>query len=124
VSEPSIRRVPEITAEQENLRTVPLFPDGSFPNIVTSRRDPVEPVPVGSYVARIFRVTGYDPDCDGSLMARLEAVDAEGEPTGWTVTHMSLHPGCAWILDRPDALDRAAAPVEAATPGPRECAGD
>ncbi len=106
MTEPGVRRVPEITAAQENFRTVPLFPDGSRPGMVTSRRDPVEPVPVGSYVARVFRVTGYDADCDGSLMARLEAVTADGEPTGWSVNCIGLYPDSAWVLDRPDALDR------------------
>lgn len=78
--------------------------------MVTSRRDPVEPVPVGSYVARVFRVIGYDPDCDGSLMARLEAVNAAGEPTGWTVDRVGLSPDLAWVLDQPDALDRPGQP--------------
>jgi hypothetical protein len=101
-----ITRVPEITAEQENWRSVPLFEGGSFPQMHTSRRDPVEPVPVGSYVAMVFRVTGYDSDCDGSLMARLECVNAAGEATGWEPTHLGLYPDDAWLLDGPDALDR------------------
>jgi hypothetical protein len=105
-----ITRVPEITAEQENFRTVPLFPDGSFPQMSTSRRDPVEPVPVGSYVAMVFRVVGYDPDCDGSLWARREGVAATGQATGWEPTHLGLYPDDSWVLDSPDALDRLAAP--------------
>jgi hypothetical protein len=94
------RRVPEITG-QENARLVPV------PGLraVTLKRDPVEPVPVGSYVAVVFRVTGYDPDCDGHLMARLENVGADGESTGWEPTHLGLYPECTWIVDRPDALD-------------------
>jgi hypothetical protein len=78
----SVRRVPEITAEQQNARTVPSADSPGF-SVSTLKVDPVEPVPVGSLVARIFRVTGYDPDCDGSLMARLESINADGEPTGW-----------------------------------------
>ena len=102
----SIRRVPEITAEQRNARRVPLASGDGF-NASVFKVDPVEPVPVGTYVARVFRVTGYDQDCDGSLMARLESVGADGEPTGWNPTHLGLYPDCAWVLDGPDALDRA-----------------
>lgn len=96
----SISRVPRIDADQENARLVPLGP-----SVATVRRDPVEPVPIGVYVACVFRVTGYDQDCDGSLMAQLEAVDATGEATGWTVDCIGLYPDTAWVLDTPDALD-------------------
>jgi len=100
----TIRRVPEITAEQENLRVVPAsVPPG--PRVVMLRREPVEPVPVGSYVAMVFRVTGYDQDCDGSLMARLENVTADGEATGWEMNHLGLYPDSTWVLDRPGELD-------------------
>jgi hypothetical protein len=95
------RRVPEITG-QENARLVPV---PGLRRVVTLKRDPVEPVPVGSYVAMVFRVTGYDPDCDGHLMARLENVGADGETTGWEPAHLGLYPECTWIVDRPDALD-------------------
>lgn len=96
-----MRRVPAITPEQENFRVVPV------PGLAmtTIRRDPVEPVPVGSYVAVVFRVDGYDKDCDGSLMARLSQVDADGDPTGWEVAQVGLYPGTEWALDRPDELD-------------------
>jgi hypothetical protein len=104
VSGPLFRRVPEITAGQENRRSVPLASGPEF-RMVTSKVDPVEPVPVGTYVAMVFRVTGYDPDCDGSLMARLENVGTDGETTGWEPTHLGLYPDCTWIVDRPDALD-------------------
>jgi len=106
-----MRRVPDITSEQENRRLVPLagFPGSS---VFTSRADPIEPVPVGTYVAMVFRVTGYDPDCDGSLMARLENVDADGDTTGWEPDHLGLHHTCTWIVAGPAALDdeRATAP--------------
>jgi len=107
-SEALIRRVPAITAEQENYRVEPLAEGAGF-NAVMGRRDPVEPVPVGTYVAMVFRVTGYDPDCDGSLMARLAAVDADGEESGWEPTQLGLYPACTWVVDAPDALDRVLA---------------
>jgi hypothetical protein len=56
------------------------------------RRDPVEPEPVGTIVLMAFRVTGYDKDCDGSLMARLEHIDRDGRTSGWEPTHIGLYP--------------------------------
>lgn len=41
------------------------------------RRDPVETEPVGTLILVPMRVMGYDRDCDGSLMARLEMLDVE-----------------------------------------------
>jgi len=105
-----ISHVPEITTEIENWRDVPLFPDGSHPHMRTSRRDPVEPVPVGTYVGMVFRVVGYDPDCDGSLMARLQHVGADGDETGWEPTHLGLYPHSDWVLSDPGVLDRLAGP--------------
>ena len=100
----AVRKIPEITREQENFRMVrvPGFPFEAI------RRDPVEPVPVGTLVARIFRVTGYDPDCDRSLMARLEAVDSAGEGSGWEIDRLGLYPDAWWVVDSPDELDRMA----------------
>jgi hypothetical protein len=100
----AVRRVPEITAEQENRRTVPLASGPGF-SMFTSRCDPVEPVPVGTYVAMVFRVTGYDPDCDGHLMARLENVDADGKPTGWEESAIGMYPDSTWVVDGPGELD-------------------
>lgn len=97
----SIHPIPEITAEAENFRLEPL-PD--MPNIKFVRRDPVEPVPVGTYIARVFRVTGYDPDCDGSLMVRMQSVDFDGEPTGWEVDSLGLYPDSSVVLDSPGDL--------------------
>lgn len=109
----SLRPVPEITAEQENFRTEVLYEDASH-RMLTSRRDPVEPVPVGTYVVMVFRVTGYDPDCDGSLMGRFEAVDRHGNRTGWEPTHLGLYPDTDLVVDHPNELweiaDRQATP--------------
>lgn len=94
-----MKAMPVITAEQENFR---LEPVGE--NVSVIRRDPVEPVPVGTYVAQVFRVTGYDPDCDGSLMARLEGVDQAGEATGLEHNFIGLNPDSFVVLDSPDEL--------------------
>lgn len=102
-----MRRMREITAVEENYRIESLASGPGF-DALMGRRDPVEPVPVGTVVAKIFRVTGYDPDCDGSLMARLEGLSADGEPTGWEPTHLGLYPGSSWVLDSPDELERLA----------------
>ena len=99
----NLRPVPEITAEQENFRMEPLAVGENF-RAMMGRRDPVEVVPVGTYVVKVFRVTGYDPDCDGSLMARLESVDKEGEATGWEVNCIGLYPDTSLIIDDPKEL--------------------
>ena len=99
----SIRPVPEITGEQENARLEPLYiGEGIDARMV--RRDPVEPVPVGTYVVMAFRVTGYDPDVDGSLMARLAHVDRYGEETGWEPTHLGVRPNTDMVVDHPEDL--------------------
>lgn len=85
-----MRPVRTITAAEENERAVELVPGN--PRFITFKRDPVELEPVGTIIVTAFRVTGYDPDCDGSLMARLEHIDSNGEPTGWTETAIGLYP--------------------------------
>ena len=103
-----MKRVPDIS-EQENVQIVPIE---GWPGAVTFRRMPVESVPAGTYIAMVFRVTGYDPDCDGSLMARLEHVDEHGEPTGWTPTSIGLRPSTDVIVDDPGELFRLANEAE------------
>lgn len=83
-----MRPVREITAEEENFRTEPWI--GGTHRIV--RRDFVEPEPVGTIVLMAFRVTGYDRDCDGSAMARLEHLSEDGSGSGWAPTHLGLYP--------------------------------
>lgn len=82
-----MRPIREITAEEEDFR---IESSGGF-NMI--RRDPVEPEPVGSILLIPFRIVGYDQDCDGSLMARLENIDAEGEQTGWDAKRVGLYGG-------------------------------
>ncbi|MBI2099644.1 hypothetical protein HYT45_04560 [Candidatus Uhrbacteria bacterium] len=85
-----MRPVREVTAEEENFR---FEEHGTLPGGVI-RRDPVEPEPAGTIVLMAFRVTGYDPDCDGSLMAQLEQVHIDGsnETTGWHPSSIGLYP--------------------------------
>lgn len=94
-----MRVIPEISAELENFRMVQLQLNDPFAVI---RRDSIEPVPIGTLIAKVFRVTGYDKDCDGSLMARLEEVDERGESTGYEVDQVGI---CGDIaLDAPNEL--------------------
>lgn len=101
-----MKPVPDIT-DRENARLEPLAVGPGF-NAMTVRRDPVEPVPVGTVVAFAFRVTGYDSDCDGSLMARLEKIDFDGTATGFEASHLGLRPDSAVVLDDPGELRRLA----------------
>lgn len=67
-----MRRIRKVTAEEEKFRMVPV--GGDFAVI---RRDPVEPEPIGTIILVPMRVVGYDPDCDGSLMARFEMLSLD-----------------------------------------------
>lgn len=93
----------EISAEEENARVVPLVPGT---NMLTIKCDPVKPVPEGTIIAMMFRVIGYDPDCDGSLMARLEQIEEDGVATGLEVSHLGLYPDTVYILDDAGELER------------------
>lgn len=72
--------------------------------------------PVGSYVACVFRVTGYDPDCgetqETATMARLEQVDLNGEATGWETNCVGLYDTTDRILSEPGDLRTIGLPVE------------
>ena len=84
-----MRPVREITAEEENFRIEPV--NGRIGFI---KRNPVEPEPVGTIVLCAFRIVGYDQDCDGSLMARLDNIDFNDpkSETGWCSGHHGLYP--------------------------------
>lgn len=72
-----MRRIREVTAEEENFRLE------GVQGCKVIRRDPVEAEPVGTVILVPMRVMGYDRDCDGSLMARLEQLgldEIEDEP--------------------------------------------
>ena len=95
-----MRRLREITVAEENFRVE------QKPGLGTSfiRRDPVEPEPIGTCIAKAFRIVGYDRDCDGSLMARLAAIDSDGQTTGWKADCIGLYPNTAVVLDSPGEL--------------------
>jgi len=99
----SIRKIKEISSEDENFRT-----EQNEQGFNVIRRDPVEPVPVGTLVVKVFRVVGYDRDCDGSLMARLACVDKTGEGTGWTENCIGIYPESTWEVDSADEIDNLA----------------
>lgn len=82
-----MRPIREIAASEENFH---LEQNGQF---MVPRRDPVEPEPVGTIVLLPFRVTGYDLDCDGSLMACLDNIEIDGSQTGWSPRRIGLNGG-------------------------------
>ena len=95
-----LRPVREISAEEENTRLVPFVGDNMFRIIV----DPVEPEPIGTYIVMVFKIEGYRPDCDGSLMAEIECVDKDGNGTGWTENSIGLYPDSTLVIDHPSSL--------------------
>ena len=91
-----MQRIREITAEEENFRLEPFDLDGRG-HIHMVRRDPIKPVPEGTIILIPFRVTGYDRDCDGSLMARLQAIGLDGDES-WTQDHIGLYPSTGLVV--------------------------
>jgi hypothetical protein len=67
----------------------------------SGREKIVEPVRVGTFVVRVFQVAGYDSDCDGSLMARLESVNKNGQTTGWEPRRIGLDPTTTLVVEHP-----------------------
>lgn len=96
----AIRPVREITAEEENFRLESL--EGTPASFV--KRDAVEPEPVGTYIVMVFQITGYDQDCDGSLMMRANHVDKDGKNSGWEVSHLGLYPEVNLVVESPQVL--------------------
>jgi hypothetical protein len=90
-----LRHVREVTAEEENFRAEPMR---GFPNISFCKRDPIEPEPIGTVILMAFRITGYDEDCDGSLMARVEQIDCDGGCTGWDESCLGLYPDSSLVV--------------------------
>ncbi len=64
----------------------------------TFRRDPVKVEPEGTIILLPFKIVGYDKDCDGSAMARLEAIDIDGRTTGWCPDCIGLYPDSGLVV--------------------------
>jgi hypothetical protein len=103
--ESNMRQVREISSAEENFR---MERKGPFE---VPRRDPVKPEPEGTIVLLAFRVTGYDRDCDGSLMARLEHIDRKGESSGWEPSAIGLYPESELVVTQ-DEWQRMFEPKE------------
>jgi len=97
-----MRRAREITAEEENFKLEPLAPGCNM-----IKRDPVEPEPIRTIVLKAFRVTGYRPDCDGSLMACLENIDMNLESTGWKENAVGLSPEDTFVVTEQEFKEMA-----------------
>lgn len=78
--------------------------------------DPREPEPVGTIVLMAFRITGYRPDCDGSLMAFLEHVDKNGETTGWEEDAVGVTPNDSLVVTPDELRSLFSHPVEETHP--------
>lgn len=89
-----MRPVREITADEENFRLEPT--EHTKMHIV--KRDGVEPEPVGTIILTAWRITGYSPDCDGSLMAKMDAIDCNGDETGWSTNNIGLYPSTDLVV--------------------------
>lgn len=96
-----MRRIREITAEEENFRT-----EEVHPGMVFVKREPIKPEPEGTIILVPFRVTGYDPDCDGSLLARLAAIQIDDfSATGWKLNYIGLYPSSGIVVTETELHD-------------------
>jgi hypothetical protein len=89
-----MRLIRKITDEEENFRTEPMGRTG----YQVIRRNPVKPEPEGTIILLPFRITGYNPDCDGSLMVCLDRIDINGEATGWSPTNLGLYSDSGFVV--------------------------
>lgn len=64
------------------------------------------PAPMGSYVAMVFRVVGYDADSDAERtpLAKLENVDFDGNALGWNPDRLILAEDNAFVLENLDDI--------------------
>lgn len=91
-----MRKIREITSREENFRLEPLAP-----GCVTPRRDSIQPEPIGTIILLPFKITGYNKDCDGSLMACLANIELDSlEETGWEESNIGLYPGDGFVVTR------------------------
>lgn len=83
-----------------------LEPLSGAPNVGLVRRDYHEPLPVGTVIAKMFVIEGYDRDCDGSAMMRVAAVDKDGHTTGWRADCLGVYEDSMVVLDDAGELHR------------------
>lgn len=110
----------EITSREENFRV-----EGVSDNIGVVRRDPVEVEPIGTVILWPVRVVGFDQDCDGSLMPRMEVLDLDeirggledpdpvlAAPGGGryasVVTNFGLYPSSGFVVTEEELRDMIA----------------
>ena len=86
-----MRKVKDIS-EEENARVV------EREGISTIKRCSIKPEPEGTIILKAFRIVGYDADCDGSLMARLENINDESECTGWDTNAIGVTGRCSLVV--------------------------
>jgi len=101
-----MRKIREISDEEDNFRTVPFFNDGNH-QMFTFKRDSIKPEPEGTVILLPFRIVGYDPDCDGSLMARLDNLyfyDGSLEDSGWSPSKLGLSIGAGFVVTEDELL--------------------
>ena len=92
-----MRTVREISDKEENFRTEPIKENCVYQAV---RRDPVKAEPEGTIVVMAFRLTGYSPDCDGSLMGKFDNIhfDDPDETTGWSPDCLGLSSGTCLVF--------------------------
>jgi hypothetical protein len=81
-----MRSAREVTSEEEMFRVEEVSPE-----MYVTRRNFIEPESVGTIILRPFRIVGYTRDCDGSAMAMLEAIDFNGDATGWESNSIGVY---------------------------------
>lgn len=73
-------------------------------NVSFARHEYVEPLPIGTYVIRVFRIVEFVQDADGSAMVNLESVDRHGDHTGWYPGNMGVYEDSTLVVDNPQDL--------------------
>lgn len=99
-TDPRLRPARQITTEEEGVRPHRHPVDG----MSTLVRSPVEVEPVGTYIVGVYEIVGYQPDCDGGLLAILRQVDRHGAPTGLEARGVRLDGDSDLVVDRPADL--------------------
>lgn len=111
-----MRRAREITSKEKNYRLVKFAPGCSM-----FKCDPIKPELIGTIVLKAFRIIGYRPDCDGSLMAELENIDMDLENTGWVENAVGLSSRDTLVITKQEFKEMANQTLKATgkkTPSP------